>query len=61
MEDLVHFFERAAGGFGLWVVPSVTGGCGLGKGEGGAYVEEIDTRHHEGVNYGEDDVGLDGV
>lgn len=32
----------------------------LRKREGEAYVEEVDAWDHEGVNYGEDDVGLGG-
>jgi hypothetical protein len=60
VEDIVHFLERAAGGFGL------VGRCQLVCGwivdnwqMDSTYVEEVDAGDHEGVDHCEDDVRLE--
>ena len=56
MENLVHFLERAAGGFGLErKVSKGAQPCTAEK----PHVKEVDARHHKCVDDGEDDIGLD--
>lgn len=56
VEDLVHLLERAARGFRLGKKKS---DIEVKKHTDITHIEEVDARHHEGVDDGEDDVSLE--